>query len=419
MVLIANTYWAGAPFLFREPPEGARLESLLLRSLDARDVSGLIWSPSKARAPFAVLAMHPRVDFTRHYLFPALLAAGIPCLGAQCRSHADDKDAVHEELLLDVAACVAHLRDRGYERVVLLGNSGGASLSALYQTQALLPAEKRLERAPGGTRTMLRAATLSPADALIYVAPHPGQGLVLERALDPAVIDEAEPHASDDRLDMYHPDNGFAPPPEDSRYSPDFVARFREGQRRRVEALDARAEALIAEGRDAARRLKADNLTPDARRDAERRKAFDPVMVIHRTMANLDYVDRSLDPSGRPYGSLLSDQPHLMNYKLLGFARVVTPRAWLSTWSARSSRANLLQTLPAIGTPSLMIHAEHDREIHPAAQRALDAALIGGESHTIAGAGHYFEPPFGEQAAPHRVALAERVIGWLREQLPW
>ncbi len=72
--------------------------------------------------------MHPRVDFTRHYTFPRLLAAGVGCLGATTRSPNNDTDLEHETILLDVAACVRWLRvERGVESVILLGNSGGGS----------------------------------------------------------------------------------------------------------------------------------------------------------------------------------------------------------------------------------------------------------------------------------------------------
>ena len=77
-----------------------------------------------------------RVDFGRHYSFPRLLAAGIGCLGANTRNPNNDTDTVHEQIILDVGACVAHLRDRGVRNVILLGNSGGGSLNAFYQAQA-------------------------------------------------------------------------------------------------------------------------------------------------------------------------------------------------------------------------------------------------------------------------------------------
>ena len=48
-------------------------------------------------------------------------------------------------------------------------------------------------------------------------------------------------------------------------------------------------------------------------------------MVVYRTMANPDYVDRTLDPGPRDYGSLLSDRPDLMNFPRSGSAACRRP----------------------------------------------------------------------------------------------
>ena len=138
--LISATYRDGMPFRFRTPPEGARVESRVLRTADGREVRALYWTPGDARPAVAVVAMHPRVDFTHHYAFPALLAAGIGCLGALPRGMGDDTDTIHEDLVLDVAACVRWLRDVArVGTIVLLGNSGGGSLMAYYQAEATRP----------------------------------------------------------------------------------------------------------------------------------------------------------------------------------------------------------------------------------------------------------------------------------------
>jgi hypothetical protein len=50
---------------------------------------------------------------------------------------------LHERVLLDVAGTMAWLRDRGFRRVLLLGNSGGGSLFAFYREQAGAPADRR------------------------------------------------------------------------------------------------------------------------------------------------------------------------------------------------------------------------------------------------------------------------------------
>lgn len=411
MTLVSKTYWAGAPFRFASPPRDVEVEPRVLRTEDFRDVEALWWTPRADRRPrVAVVAMHPRVDFTRHYAFPRLLAAGFGCLGASPRSPNHDTDTRHEELLLDLAACVRWLREhRAVRKVVLLGNSGGGSLSALYQAQASTAPAARLERAPCGRPVMLRAATMIPADAMIYVAAHRGQGKVLERCIDPSVVDEHDPLATDASLDMYDPRNGFRAPPSWTRYEEAFAARFRAGQAARVRRLDAAAVAAIERGR-------ADGpggLT------ASRRRALETVMVVYRTMASLAYVDDRIEPSGRDYGSLLSERPDLMNYRYLGFARTVTPSAWLSTWSANHSRADLVDNVAAIDAPSLFVSAGRDREVHPGldVDPAFEAAASTDKARlSFLDARHYFEPEPGDRESPAREALMDALVAWTRER---
>src|SRR5678816_1512498 len=122
-----------------------------------------------------------------------------------------------------------------------------------------------------------------------------------------------------------------------------------------------------------------------------RRRACEPVMVVYRTNANPAYVDQTIDPSGRDYGSLLSERPDLMNYAALGFARTCTPRAWLSTWSGLSSNADLVANAARIAEPTLAIHAGRDREVFPRDIAALERAIPNKRLVTLDDARHYFE----------------------------
>src|SRR5207253_10732579 len=87
-----------------------------------------------------------------------------------------------------------------------------------------------------------------------------------------------------------------------------------------------------------------------------RRAVVCPYMVVYRTEADLRAFDLSLDPSERDAGSLFSYRPDLTNYMEFGFARVCTPRAWLSTWSALSSNADVLVNAPRVTVPSLVVN---------------------------------------------------------------
>ncbi len=421
MLLVAKTYWGGVPFNFRRPPESAKVEPVLLDTPDHRQIHGLFWTPEDEPVPrVAVVCMHPRVDFTRHYSFPRLLAAGIGCLGANTRNPNNDTDTVHEQIILDVGACVDFLRDRGVQHVILLGNSGGGPLNALYQAQARLAPSERIALTPAGAPTRLESYTLSPADGMIYVSAHQGEGRIINQCIDPAVIDEDDAFASDPDLDMYSPANGFRPAPEWSEYAPDFVKRYRAAQLDRVARLDEQALRLAQDAR-AAEELHADEgfarLDADEQRRVLLHEAFEPVMVVYRTMANLHYADNHLDPSEREYGSLLSDRPDLMNMALMGFGRICTPRAWLSTWSGLSSNADLLQTLPGIEEPTLVVNAGRDREIYPETDAKPIFAAVGAEDrtfHSFPAARHYFEPEFGASEAPEVETLMDFVLDWIR-----
>jgi pimeloyl-ACP methyl ester carboxylesterase len=373
--------------------------------------------------------MHPRVDFTHHYTVPRLVAAGFGVLAANSRHVGNDTMCEHEELVLDLAACVKWLRAKaGVERVVLLGNSGGGSLAGYYQAQASLAPSARIERSPGGSPTHFARADMAPADAMVLVAAHRGQGHVLLRSIDAAVVDEGDPFKSDASLDVYDAGNGFREPPEPSAFAPDFVDRVRAAQVERVRRIDERARELLAEHAAATEESEragfADRPFP-ARQAVLRRRAYEPIMLVHRTMANPAFVDPRIDAdragAKREYGSLVSDRPDLMNMAAMGFARTCTPRAWLSTWSGLSSRAELVENARRVDVPTLVMHAACDREVYfdRDVLPVFDACAASDKRlERMEGARHYFEPDFGERETPDVDRLMDVVVPWLRERMP-
>lgn len=423
--LLSKTYWRGSWIRFREPVDGfAACAPATVNAHDGTQVRGLYWTPSRHPRPrVAVLAAHPRVDFSQHYAFPALLRAGYACLGANLRTLGNDTTCVHEQIILDVAAYVCWLRERGIEKVVWLGNSGGGSLGGLYQAQAKALPKDRLSHTPAGRPTALRDAVMPPFDALMITAAHSGQGLIMNEVIDPSVIDEGDPLLTDPALDMYDPANGFVPAPAWSRYDPDFVRRYRQAQIARVARIDARARALVARQAEAeAVRSSPEfaRLSLAAQRSVLQRAAFQPVMTIYRTMANPNYVDNSLDPSPRGYGSLLSDRPDLMNFQLTGFGRIQTPDAWLSTWSGLSSRANLIANGPAITEPVVVVNAGRDLDVYPIAHSRAIFDALGSADKTYLDFPdqlHYFEPDEGEADNAGAQAQMDQLVPWLQERL--
>ncbi|HEX8794565.1 MAG TPA: hypothetical protein VF765_26650, partial [Polyangiaceae bacterium] len=420
------------PFWFRRPPESAQCTSLALRTEDMRQARALWWTPSGGGAPAprtGVVVMHPRVDFTHHYTVPRLVAAGFGVLAANGRHVNNDTMCEHEELLLDLAACVKWLRAKaGVQRVVLLGNCGGGSLAGYYQAQASLAPSARLERSPGGSPTHFARADMAPADAMVIVAAHRGQGHVMLRSIDAAVVDERDAFASDPSLDVYDVRNGFREPPEPSTFAREFLAHVRDAQVERVRRIDARARELLAEHAAATEESERAGFAdrPFAERQAVlKHRAYEPIMLVHRTMANPAFVDPRIDadPDGatREYGSLVSERPDLMNLAAMGFARTCTPRAWLSTWSGLSSRADLVENVRHVDVPTLMVHAACDREVYfdRDVRPVFDACAASDKRLArVEGARHYFEPDFGEREAPDVERLMDVVVPWLRERMP-
>jgi pimeloyl-ACP methyl ester carboxylesterase len=312
--------------------------------------------------------MHPRVDFTRHYLVPPLLRAGYAVWAQRSRNVNNDLTTVHEQLLLDIAAAHSHLAELGFDSVVLVGNSGGASLYALYYQQAALDPGSRLTAAPSRLPVDLTVAMPKP-HALVFLAPHAGQGDVMLHCIDPSVSDERDAGSVIRELDLFDPQNGFREPQQTSSYSEEFLSRYRAAQRDRVHRIDASMRDLLR--RQAEWRRDGENGDAQARRRAQAGE----FTTVYRTDADPRTVDLSLDPSSRDYGSIFGRRPDITNYGAIGFGRLTTPHAWLSTWSGLSTNATLRLTAPSITCPILLASYTADNSVFPSDVRAMEDAL--------------------------------------------
>ncbi len=166
-----------------------------------------------SRARCVILA-HPRADFAQHYSIPFWVDAGFAAFAQNTRYLNNDSMMIHENLLLDLAAGIRFLREeQGFERIVMIGNSGGGSLFSYYDAEARKTGGSRVAAPPGGGPPDLNKFEMPTADGLILLAAHPGQGRVLMVSLDAAVADENDPFVSDAALDMYDERNGFRTPP--------------------------------------------------------------------------------------------------------------------------------------------------------------------------------------------------------------
>ena len=105
-------------------------------------------------------------------------------LGAGAAPSAPTTDLEHEVALLDVAAGMVLLRSLGFERIVLVGNSGVPACTPYIQ-QSLRAPGQRLAGHPGRPAGGTWPAPRCPADDLVLVSPHPGQGKLLMAGIDP------------------------------------------------------------------------------------------------------------------------------------------------------------------------------------------------------------------------------------------
>jgi hypothetical protein len=381
----AVLFWDGAL------PPGASVDPVALATDDRSATTATLYTVPGART--VVCLMHPRVDVTHHYLVPLLLERGLAVFTQRSRFVNNDTGLVHERVLLDVAAGQRFLRAGGFEDVVLLGNSGGASLFCLYAAQANLGPGDRLADDPAGAKVDLTGEMPTPT-GIVLLAPHSGQGDLLLHAIDPSVTDEGDPGSVDPALDLYDPANGFAPPPEPSRYAAAFLDRYRTGQRARVARIDEAARALLA----------------------RRGGAEATYLVVHRTDADPRSVDLSLDPSQRNYGSIFGVRPDITNRGAVGFGRLSTPEAWLSTWSAHSTRAAIRLTAPGIDQPVLVVGYTADNTVFPSDLEAMGAAFTATTvTRTDVEGDHYGLAP-DHASRPGGKAVADVVAQWVTGQ---
>ena len=403
---------------FDEPPVGVNPELVRLKAEDGAPSRAVLYTRGGERT--AVCVLHPRGDMTRHYLIPFIVAAGYAVLGQESRSPNNDTMATHEALLADIAAAVRHLRERGYENIVLLGYSGGGSVYSLYQAQALTAPPGRLTDTAAGDPFDFNRFEMPPADAMMFVGSHLGAGWMLQREIDPSVMDEADPLSCDPCLDMYNPDNGFREPPERSQYSEAFLARYRAAQTARVARIDAIARSQIAEQRRFQAMTRADDfkdLTLTERTFVSRRAMSGRFLQIFRTDANPSTLDLSIEPSDRSLGSINSLRPDLTNYTDNGFARILTPRAWLSLWSGLSSRAAVLDNLPKVVVPTLIVGFTGDNAILTGTGRAIFEHSPAADKHLhYVKADHFGFPLPGHPNGGGRKEAGAIVAAWLRDR---
>lgn len=326
----------------------------------------------------AAIVMHPASNFMGHYLLQPLAERGICCMGLNSRYVNNDSVLLMERVIQDLGAGVKFLREAGYEKVILIGNSGGAALSSFYQAQAEnLTATRFVDGDPTG----LSPEDLPAVDGIALCAAHEGRSRLFLNWIDPSVIEENDPISADPEYDMFNPENGPA-------YSPAFLEKFRIRQMARRDRIENWVLARL-------RMLRAN---PQGPRD----QAF----VIYRTLADPRCLDLSLDPNEREVGSVWGDA-RSVNYAGNSMGRYTSLTAFMSQWSSRS-QADGPTNLAKTTVPVLLATYTADASTFPSTRDAWLGTAPGRiRNIDIRGANHYLA---GQQKQVAEVADA--IAAW-------
>jgi pimeloyl-ACP methyl ester carboxylesterase len=263
----------------------------------------------------------------------------------------------------------------------MLGNSGGGSLMAAYQSEATAPALAK--GAQGATADAL--GNLIAGDLYVSLVAHAGRPDVLTSWIDPSVTDETDALSVDPSLDAFSAEN--EPP-----YSQEFITRYREAQAARNQRITDWVKAELAR--------------------IEARGEPDRVFAVHRMWADLRFIDPAIDPSDRPTPRCYMGDPAVANKKIPGLARATTLKTWLAMWSLETSRCRGDEHLRKIAVPALVINGTQDVGVFPSDARGILGSL-GSSDKTMVDApgGHFFDG-----SAAEREHVAALIAQWLRKR---
>jgi pimeloyl-ACP methyl ester carboxylesterase len=344
---------------------------------------GLYHRAEGTRPKVAVIASHYQIDFSEHYLAGYLAARGVGFLGWNTRFRGFESSFALDHALVDIGVGVRWLREsRDVETVVLLGNSGGGSLMAAYQSQSVEPNVTPLD----GMRPAAGLDDLPAADGYVASAAHPGRPEVLTAWMDGAVVDEDDPVVSDPDLDLFDDQNG---PP----FSADFIARYRAAQVARNQFITDWAHAELV-------RVRAAGFS-------------DRPFTVMRTWADPRMVDPTIEPTNREPNMCYAGVPVNANRSARGIAAACTLRNWLGMWSLEVAQTRAAPHLSRITCPSLVINAERDTGVFPSDAAVIFAALAGADKTQCSiDTDHYFTTPGA------RDEQADMIVDWIAHRWP-
>ena len=330
-------------------------------------LEGIRFLPEGKPSDTLLIYMHPASTLQLLPMPRTMAKFGAHVLCAASRYPKNDTALIMEKVAADLGAWVKYAREHWvYEKVVLVGWSGGGSLSLFYQSQAENPT---IRHTPAGDPYDLAAAGLVSADAMIFQAAHLSRAVLLTDWIDPSVIDESNPDNRDPELDIYNPDNPNQPP-----YSAEFVAYYRTAQMNRIR----RKTAYVRE--------RLEDLKNRGGNELER------TFITHRTMAEPRFLDPAIDPNDREPGVCYLGVPETVNTGPVGIGRFSTLRAWLSQWSPDDTNAHGEKCARNVTVPLLTIENSADDAV-PQPHTGIIHEAAGSTDKTmkvIKGATHYY-----------------------------
>jgi pimeloyl-ACP methyl ester carboxylesterase len=332
-----------------------------------------------------VVFMHPTGGGSYLPMLNSLARKGVDTVWCDSRYRGTDSALIMEKVLIDLGQCIKNLKEKyGYEKVILGGWSGGGSLSLFYQSQAEKPS---ITETPAGDLVNLVDQNLIPADGVMLIAAHLSRHRTFTEWIDGSVLDENNPENRDIELDIYNPKN-----PNQAPYTKEFLNFYANSQIARNRKITAWVKTLLE----------------DFKREGDftREHAF----IVHRTMADPRWLDKTIDPNDRKENWCFLGEPSVVNNSPIGLGRFCSLRSWLSQWSYDDAKGDGIDCAKDISTPVIVIGNTADDGITPSHTKKLYEAVTheNKELHWIKGANHYY---FGQPEKSDK--SADICLDWL------
>lgn len=215
-------------------PALAEGEGYSARYVSLGHQSAVVYQPTQksAKAGIGIVVMHSDEDYMGFIPNPELSKRGYMVIAT-----VPTQGKVISEKLLNIKACVEYLRkDPNIRKVILLGNSGGATVLTAYQ----LVAEKGKAAFEGKLYNDWneKLAGLPKADGAMLLDANFGNSLMTLLSLDANIGKQNEGMNETGRFNLKDPANGYVAG-GNSVYKDAFVASYNQAQRNRLLTLMA------------------------------------------------------------------------------------------------------------------------------------------------------------------------------------